>query len=40
MDEKTLFFFAKKPEALPLYEQLEHRIQSEIQDVSDRKSVV
>ena len=34
MDEKTLFFFAKKPEALPLYEQLEHRIQSEIQDVS------
>ena len=34
MDEKTLFFFAKKPESLPLYEQLEHRIQSEIQDVS------
>ena len=34
MDEKTLFFFAKKPESLPLYEQLERRIQSEIQDVS------
>ena len=34
MDEKTLFFFAKKPESLPLSEQLERRIHSEIQDVS------
>lgn len=34
MNQDILFFFDKHPEALPLYEALEERIQSEIQDVT------
>lgn len=34
MNQDILFFFDKNPEALPLYEALEERIQSEIQDVT------
>lgn len=34
MNQDILFFFDKNPEALPLYEALEERIRSEIQDVT------
>lgn len=34
MNQDILFFFDKHPEALPLYEALEERIQSEIPDVT------
>ena len=34
MNQDILFFFDKHPEALPLYEALEERIRSEIQDVT------
>lgn len=34
MNQDILFFFDKHPEALPLYEALEERIRSEIEDVT------
>ena len=36
MDERILQFFEKKPEALPLYAELEEKIRQEIPDVEIR----